>query len=211
MAKKKATSGTTRSTKSTKKTSPKKTSPKGAGNAPATGVDFASAIDGLEGAWGESREKEPTNSGFAPPDVPDGDYIVQLIGGRVGAYKTGNRKGTVYVKFRYNIVIGEFTGEVLSSTDDVSTREVGSTGKTQMDLLSERLQRMGIDTKKMSLKELPELVLWLTDPKKNSAAKPFFRVAVKNNFSEDDKGETRHYQNVYVNEVLHPDAVEEMK
>lgn len=208
MAKKKA-SGTTKKSTPRKSSSRKKTPPKGK-SALGGGVDFAAVAQGLGNAWQESREKEPQAAGFAPPDVPDGDYVVQLTSGRVGQYRSGNKKGTGYVKFRYTIATGDYEGEVLSSTDDLSTDEVGSSGRTKLDLLSERLQRMGVDTKKLNLAELPELVVWLTDVKKNKDAKPYYRVTVRNNFVESDSGETLHFQNVYVNDILHPDDVAEL-
>lgn len=189
------------------RTAPKSAAPRASGQAP----DFASALSGLDDAWGDSRTKEPTARGFAPADVPDGDYIVQLVGARVGIYKTGKKKGTGYVKFRYQIVVGQYADETLTSSDDLSKTEVGSTGRTKLDLLSERLQRMGVETKKLDLRKLPELCTFLVDPTKNPDAKPFFRANVANNFVEGDNGEQLHFQNVYINEAVHPDDVAAMQ
>lgn len=195
-----------------KSASSKKTPPKGKPSNESAGIDFNSALGGLEDAWGESREKPPTTFSNEPPDVPDDDYVVQLSGARVGQYKTGDRKGVPFVRFRYTIVVGQYTGEVLSSSDDMSTEEAGNTGKTKLDFLSDRLQRMGIDTRKMSLKELPSLCQFLMDTKSNPNAKPFFRVSVKNSYApkRDNPDEQVHYQQVYINDCLHPDDVKEM-
>ncbi len=196
------------------KSSPAKSAPKSAPKGapkPSGKVDnFAAALGNLEGAWNESRTKEPTSNNFGPADVPDGEYIVQLIGARTGVYKTGSKKGTPYLRFRYNIILGDYTGEVLQSSDDLSTDPVGGKGATKMSLLVERLQRMGVETKKLDLRKLPELCVFLVDTNKNPDAKPHFRVQVVNNFSEGSDGQTRHFQNVYINEVIHPDDVEAM-
>lgn len=173
-------------------------------------LDFNAIAAELEGSWEQSRAKEPASPMMGPPDVPDGDYLVRLTGARVGRYRSGNRKGTGYLRFRYTILAGEYAGEVLSSSDDLSNREVGTQGNTALDMLSERLQRMGVATKKLSIKNLPDLCEWLLDPAKNPDAKPCYRVAVRNNYVESDKGETLRFQNVYINETLSNAEVEEL-
>ena len=208
MARKKATSRSATKKTPAKKTPAKKRPTKKKGTSTGSAVPFNDIAANLGDAWDQSRAKEPT-SGFTVPDVPDDDYIVQLIGARVGVYRSGKRKGTAYLRFRYGIITGDYTGEVVSSSDDLSKESVGSSGKSKLDLLSERLQRMGIDTKTLNLRKLPELCQWLTDSGKNTDAKPCYRVAVKNEFVLGDDGDTRHYQNVYVNEHLDKTSVRE--
>jgi len=191
-----------------KRTAPKKAPRKKATASTAAGVDFEAAMDGLESAWNDTREQDNTGGSFEAPDIPDGEYVAQLTSARMSAYRRGDRAGTFYVTFRYTIVLGDYKGEVPSSRDDLSTEEIGEAGTTRLQLFLGRLQRMGIDTAKLNIREVPELIQWLVDPKKNKDAKPYYRISVRNNEVPQDDGTVRRYQNVYVNELLDRDEIE---
>lgn len=208
MAKKKAKATSAPKKKATgKKTPPKKTTAKG--KAPAGGIDFESTAAELEDAWERNREEDQTVGGsFEPPEIPDGDYVVQLISGRMAPYKRGDRKGTFYVRFQYNVVLGEYAGTVLTSRDDLSTETMGDSGRTRVQMFMGRLQRMGLNTAKIGVRQVPDLIQWLTDPSKNADAKPYFQVGVRNNEVPQDDGSIRRFQNVYVNELLDREEVE---
>lgn len=205
MAKKKSTKKSTKkatSARTKKKGSPK--SSKSSGNS-----NFDAAMENIETAWEETREKDNTGGSFEPPDVPDGDYVAQLTNARMAAYRRGDRAGTYYVNFRYTIVLGEYAGEVVSSRDDLSAEPITDDGPTRLALFIGRLQRMGIETSGLSVKQIPDLVQWLVDPAKNDDAKPYYRVAVRNTEKPQDDGSVRRFQNVYVNELLDREEVEQ--
>lgn len=170
----------------------------GRGAAPrASSVDLKS----LDAAWNESRVKSPSGPGGGPPDIPDGDYIAQVQSAKVGQYRSGNRKGLWFFAINYTITQGEHAGVRISSRDDLDKDREISDGRTSLDLFRERLQYMGIDVTNMRASEFPDLAKALGDPK-HELGRLTLAVTVKNNYVESDKGQTLHFQNVYVREPV---------
>jgi hypothetical protein len=183
--------------------------PKGKATSNKPQTTKAPTLEELDKTWQESRKKKPM-SFDGPPDIPDGDYVVQLTNAKTGAYKSGNKKGTNYFKISYAIVAGDHRGTTVQSSDDISNREVGNQGRTAMDMLSARLQQIGVDISDTPLRELPSLAKALSDPK-SEIGRPYLSVKVANNIVDRDDGTKARFQNVYINEPLTDAQVKEAK
>ena len=203
MAKRKAAKKSPARTAKKKATPKKKAAAKGK-----TNEDFASHVDDMDDAWGDSKKSEPSKGGRGGPneDVVDGNYVAQLDSVSTGIPRKEDKDGNrvPYMRCRYIIAGGELVGEQLTSFDQVSKVEAFD-GKTRLDLLSERLQLMGIETTKMkSLKSLPDICQRLSEEQ------PLLRIFVKNDHRTNEGGETRHFQNVYINELVPEDEVDDV-
>lgn len=187
-------------------------------------MSFAEAVEGLDGAWDEARSAEPSSPDFGPNQaVVNGEYIMQLTGCTVGATKlkkvkdkeTGemvDREPSAYMRCRYTIRVGDLAGETVKSYDSATTEERG--GKTGLIRLSERLQNMGVNTKKIkSIRELPKVATMLNgNPDEVEGARPFVRANVVNTLisaSESTSGKPQHFQNVYCNGLVDDEELSE--
>ncbi len=184
--------------------------PKAASTKKANKTSAAPAPQDLESAWSQSRSRPPQKGGYEVADIPDGDYAVQVQSAKCAEYKSGNKKGTRYFVINYVVAAGPYTGVQLRSSDDVSTREVGNQGRTAMDLLSDRLQKMNINISGMKLAQLPSLAQALGDTN-SEIGRMFLSVTVQNNPVTKDDGTTVVFQNVYANEPLDAASVNQLK
>jgi len=166
--------------------------------------------DDLEAAWGESRAKAPPSGSMDIPDIPDAEYLLQVSSAKVSAYKSGNKKGARYLGLSYVIVAGPHKGVVVRSKDDISTRPIGDSGLTALDYLSGRLQKLGVDTKKFKLGDLPTVAKNLSDPK---TGKPFVVAAINTKTYTKDDGTEGAFMNVYLDDQgpVAPAEVEKIK
>jgi hypothetical protein len=190
------------------------------GKKPAPKSAAQANLGNLKDAWNQAREKKAPEGGAfgVNPRVPDGDYIAQVTSAKVGAYKKGNKAGTPFFSLSYTIVVAgarELIGERLSSVDDLSAEvafERNGEEVTRIQLLSERLQRMGLDVTELDFNELPQLAQQLADPKdENGRMYLSVRVANKHADNPNDPTKPYHNQNIYVNERVSEDDVEEAK
>lgn len=161
--------------------------------------------DDLDAMWKESRTKAPTTGGITRADIPDGDYVFQLTSGKTGEYKKGGKKGTKYVSLTLTIKFGEHAGTRVSKMHDMSSRPIGNSGKVALDLLSEDLQRLGVDTKKIpSLSKIPDVVSELV---KEAI---IIRGTVKNTPPDPARKGSTGFQNVWLNDVVSEDELEQL-
>jgi hypothetical protein len=202
--------------KTVKKSAPKKTVAKkapvkaapakaakkgGAKTAPVSNSNdpWASAEAKAEKAWQKSREHEPKAfSGVA--DIPNGSYIVQLTECIRKKGTAGSYKDKPLVEMKYVIQTGEHEGVPLRSTDILTDDPVGDTGLTQMDLFSERLQKIGVEgVADMEFSDIKDVVDTLNEEK------PLLRVSVK---TKDGKNGYTN-QNVYITKQVDPADLED--
>lgn len=171
-------------------------------------TDFASAVSGLDKAWSTAKKTVPTNRTTRGPNanVPDGSYAVQVVEAATGVPKNG---GNAYFRIRY-VLLGELEGESVTSFNEISDNPAfgANSEKTKLDLLSERLQLLGVDTAKIkTVSELEKV------SKKMSATKVYARVGVRNRHipaEESRTGDARHYQDIFVNEVIKEDELNDV-
>ena len=212
MAKKKvAPKGTRKPARSKKAT--KKTAPRGA--KPTTSAP--PSLSDLEESWDKSREKAPQRGGGrgANPEVIDGDYILQVQTAKVGQYRRGKKQGGYFMSISYVIAVGELAGERLSSLDDIDNRvcfERDGEPVTSLDLLSQRLQLLGVETSDLNLSELPEVAQALSDPS-SELGKPYASATIRNKMSDNpnDPDKPYHNQNIYINQTVEPEEVEALR
>lgn len=210
-APKKATPGKARSAtkpKSAKGTTKKASRPGGGAKGKATG--FADQLDSLEKDWQSARTQAPRQGGFEAPDIPDGTYPARLVGASVGK---GKGDKPPYFKFQFLIAFGEYKGTKLTVFDNISNEPLGDSDRTGLNILSDRLQMLGVDISKMPLKDLPKVASWLTDPEQNDEAQPYVMVGIVNKFSPSKKNpnEMRRFQNVYVNGLIDEEDLAELQ
>jgi hypothetical protein len=173
------------------------------------GVDVGSVLGNMEAAWSESREIEPQTRDYGPADIPDGPYIARLVGARVGVTSKGKNEGKPYLSLSFVIAYGDHEGTRLSSMDTLDNSPVGDTGRTRLDFVSEKLQKLGVETKKMPLSKLPAICAALVDPKVGGDnAKPFVRVTVKTKAATTEGG--KPFQSVYVDDLVGEDELDEL-
>lgn len=174
-----------------------------------SGVDVGSVLGNMEAAWSESREIEPQSRDYGPADIPDGPYIARLVGARVGVTSKGKNEGKPYLSLSFVIAYGDHEGTRLSSMDTLDNSPVGETGRTRLDFVSEKLQKLGVETKKMPLSKLPAICAALVDPQVGGDnAKPFVRVTVKTKAATTEGG--KPFQSVYVDDLVGEDELDEL-
>lgn len=171
--------------------------PAGKGPAP----NFTERLESLGDAWNETREKktEQRGAGFFNDNVPEGDYIARLTANSIKAYKTGNKTGVQYWAFSFTILDEAYSGQVVRASVDISNDELGTTGKTHLDILKDTLTHLGVDVKKIKSTDFPQVTLWLLDKAKNKNARPVVKISVKNSFYDKDDGTSGKSQRIYVN------------
>lgn len=221
MARKKAATTSTTSTKSAKKKTAKKkpvakrtTSPPvetSSDSLPRKGrtkrsaktaggkVNLKARVSGLANLWKKSRESVPTAMGV--PDIPDGCFCGQIHKASIG--ETQAKKP--YFRIEFLLRHGDYEGTSLTKMYMLTDDPVGDSGKTQLDLFSEDLQRLGIEVKEMEAEDLFDLPTFLTNKEENENAETFYSLRVVN--KEDRNGKPR--LNVYINGALEPEEVNE--
>ena len=172
---------------------------------------FKAKAEDVDSAWGESRKVEPSKGGgdFTVADVPDDTYILQLTSAKISEYKKGDRKGMKFYSFSFTIKFGDYAGANLNKKQDVDAEKkikIKDVMYSPLDLLSQDLQRLGIDVKKMKspIKDGPAVC----DALKKS--QPVIRgyVTTKPN-TKNPSGQP--FQSVYLNELVTDEELDQIR
>ncbi len=193
-----------------RKVAPKKTATKATSTKKdkADQIAFAQQVDGLTGAWDDTKKKPQTARNQGPPDIEDGPYIAQLTSARTGLQKDK----TPYFQINYEIALGPHKGVKLVTFDQISVETLGNSEVTRLDVFKDRLIAIGVDTKKVALDKLTLLATHLGDPAK-VIGKPYLRISVKNSKGTTERGPNKgkpfHYQNIYCNDKMTQEEFDE--
>jgi hypothetical protein len=167
--------------------------------------DFLTATRSLGKKWNEAKKQEPRRGGggsIGPNEnVPDDDYLTRLLSASVGVTKTGSPFfRTTYTIFAGKTSGNNLEGETIGQTDWISDQPLGDSGRTQLSILSDRLQLLGYDLSDYDLSDLPTIA------KELSESQPACKVRVVNKYKPGENGQTKLYQSVYVNELIEESA-----
>ena len=134
---------------SKKKTTSRRSTAKGKAATKTNG--WAAAVAGTESAWKQNRGVAQRSEGYPePPDIPDDEYVVQLVTARASQIRNGKNKGKPIVSFSFVIVYGDYADETVRESYLISGEEMGQSGKTFIQVFLGAIQSMGIDTSKRS-------------------------------------------------------------
>lgn len=171
-------------------------SAKGAGGSSRRGkVDINSELKGLKSTWKKSRDSKASAPGGIA-DIPDGKYCGQLNTATIGVWP---KTKEIYFRIGFTLVQSEYEGTNLTKTYTLSDEAVGDSGLTRLDLFSQDMQQLGINTSEMEADEIGTLPDFLLNPELNDNAKPYCELYVSRT-EPNAKGKV--YQNTYLNGLL---------
>ncbi len=189
MAKKK-TSKT--SSRSSKKASPSRKAPSPSSRSRSVRKPGQAKVAAdLASAWQQRAQEYQPFQGSA--EVPPGEYRARVVGGRYAVSENGSSPDRVI--FDYEILDGLHQGEVVSSFDRVSNEIIRSSRRefTPLDLLIERIGKMGYDPKSIAFHELPDFV-----QEQVPSEQPEVLIRVRHRTAVGADGNERTYQDVFV-------------
>ena len=145
----------------------------------------------LASAWEERAKEYQPFQGSA--EVPPGEYRARVVGGRYVVSENGSSPDRVI--FDYEILDGLHQGEVVSSFDRISNEVIRSSRRefTPLDLLIERIGKMGYDPKSIPFHQLPDFV-----QEQVAEEQPEVLIRVRHRTAVGADGNERTYQDVYV-------------
>ena len=161
--------------------------------------DFLDALDNEVGeSFNESKTRTSTRGfEFTNKELVTGDYLMRVVSCKLKPPKNGKPAAVIT---SFSCVLGDCIGQGIATYDPVSNEMIEALGRTELDLLCERLQGMGINTQAMeSIRELPDACKALT------ANKPYIVCHIDLTVippEESNSGKEYVKQNLYCNELV---------
>ncbi len=151
--------------------------------------------------WDTAKQKASTRNSYSEPEIDDGQYVARITDAKLAQTR---KDKSWYVRFSYVVLFGDFGGTELSSMDMLTDSPVGDTGLTQIDLFKQRLESMDIDPTKLTAQQFPQLMEHIKDEG------PCVAITVANKYYTKSNGDEGHRVNVYVNNPVTEDEIDEL-